>query len=398
MNYDFDNIPNRYNTGSLKYDGKKIFNMEDDVLPMWIADMDFPTCNCVKDAISKRSDHLIFGYNYPKESYFNSIKNWMLKRHNFSIEREDICVAHGVIPAIALIYKSLLKEGDNIIIQPPVYGPFKNIALLNNFKVVESQLILSNNRFIIDFQDFEEKIIKNKVKVFVLCNPHNPVCRVWTKNELLQLGEICLKHKVKVISDEIHSDLVFSPNKHIPIASLSNELSNITITCTAPTKTFNLAGIKVSNILIKNPTLRKNFLDECEKLDLVSLNTFAYEICESVYTQGEPWLNELLTYLKGNYEFIKNYLSKNLPELKLVEPEATYLAWIDCTALKLSNDELKNKILNEGRLWIEYGDEFSCDLQGFIRINIATSRKNVEAALEKLIYSLKDKNIDYKGE
>lgn len=398
MTYDFDNIPDRNNTGSLKFDGRKIFNMNDDIFPMWIADMDFPTCNCVKDAILNRSNHLIFGYNYPKESYFNSIKKWMLERHNFSIQKEDICVSPGVIPAIALLYKSLLNEGDSIIIQPPVYGPFKNIALLNNFNVVENRLINSKNKFIIDFKDFEEKIIKNKVKVFVLCNPHNPVCRVWTKDELLKLGDICLKHNVKIISDEIHSDLVFLPNKHIPIASLSNELSNITITCTAPTKTFNLAGIKVSNIIIKNLTLRKNFLDECEKLDLVSLNTFAYEICESVYTHGEQWLNELLTYLKGNYEFIKDYLSSNLPELKLIEPEATYLAWIDCTALNLSNEELKNRVLNKGKLWIEYGDEFSCALQGFIRINIATSRKNVESAIEKLVYSLKDKNKDYKGE
>lgn len=386
----FDEVICRKNTDCVKYDFHKSRNIPEDCLPLWIADMDFKVCDKILDQLNKRIEHGIFGYSERGEGFFNSIINWMDKRFNWTIEKEWIVTVMGVVPAINFLINGLTEPGDGILIEKPVYHPFEDSIKNNNRKVVNSSLILKDGKYFMDFEDLEKKIKDNNVKLIILCNPHNPVGRVWSREELIKFGEICLKHKVTIISDEIHQDLVYKKYKHTPIASISEELSHITITCTAPSKSFNIAGLQVSNIIIKNQCLREKFQSKLKEYGIGSVNSLGLVACEAAYKYGEQWLEEVIDYLEGNKEFFKNFIKEKLPQIKVIEPEGTYLLWVDFRGLGLNYNELEDLMLNKAKLWLDEGYIFGKEGQGFERINIACSRKILERALNQLEKAIKN--------
>ena len=379
--HNFNEIIERRNTNSLKYDFAKERKFPEDILPYWVADMDFKTAPPIIDAIKKRSDHGVFGYTLPKEDYYNVINDWFKNHFNFNFEKEWLVLTPGVVLAICTAIRSLTSEGDSVIIQQPVYYPFASSITNNNRNLVVNSLIYKDGKYSMDFDDFEDKIIKNKVKLFILCNPHNPVGRVWTKEELIKLGDICFKHNVLVISDEIHCDFVRPGFTHIPFASIRKEYTDIAITCTSPSKTFNLAGLQISNIFISNKNLRRKFESELHKIGFDEPNTFGLVACMAAYKDGESWLNELKEYLEMNITRTEDFLREYLPQVKLVKPEGTYLLWLDFSALGLTDTELNNLIVNKANLWLDHGTMFGDEGSGFQRINIACPWSLLEKAL-----------------
>lgn len=381
---DFDEIIDRKNTNSLKYDFAKERKMPLDLLPLWVADMDFRTPKEVIGALVEKSKHGIFGYSEVKEDYLKVLKNWYGKNFDWQIEDEWLVKTPGVVFAICLAIRALTEKGDSVLIQRPVYYPFSSSILDNDRVLINNPLIYSNGKYSIDFEDFENKIIENDVKLFILCNPHNPVGRVWTKEELVKLGDICLKHKVRVVSDEIHSDFVYGKYKHTVFASIKPEISDITITCTSPSKTFNLAGLQISNIFIKNKEIRNKFIREINIIGYSQLNVMGIVACKAAYENGSEWLQELKTYLEENIDFVRSFLKEKLPGVKLVEPEGTYLLWLDFKELGFKNDDLENLIINKAKLWLDGGTMFGIEGEGFQRINIACPRSVLEKALLNL--------------
>jgi len=382
MPYNFDEIVPRDNTGSLKYDDRlKRFGTLD-VQPMWVADMDFRVPDVITDALNRLLEHGIYGYHIKSEKQYQSIIDWFKRRHNYPTEKESIFFIPGVVPAISYLINAFTKAGNKIIVQPPVYFPFFLLVQTNNRQVLYNQLLENNNEYSIDFEDFEKKA--KEAKMFIFCHPHNPVGRVWRKEELEKISEICLRNKLIIISDEIHCDLVFPIHKHIPIASLSPEVDNITITCHSPSKTFNLAGLATAYVIIKNSEMQKTFKQFLAPLHIEALNTFGLAAMEAAFGNGEHWLNELLQYLNNNYSFVKNYLAKNLPQLKISPLEATYLLWIDFRNLKLNEKELKEFIVRKAKLGLNDGSSFGPGGKGFQRMNIACPGKILSEACEKL--------------
>lgn len=384
MSYDFDKIIERKNTNSLKYDFALERNKPEDVLPLWVADMDFQTPKEVIDVLVSACNHGIYGYSDVKSNYFKTVQNWYKKYHNWDLDEKWLIKTPGVVFAITLAIKAFTKENDSVLIQQPVYYPFSESIINNNRKLVNNSLHYENNKYSIDFEDFEKKIINNNVKLFLLCSPHNPVGRVWSEVELTKLGDICLKHDVIIVSDEIHADFVYSGHKHFVFASIKPEFSNIAITCTAPSKTFNIAGLQVSNIFIENKKLRQEFIKELCKSGYSQLNTLGLVACQAAYEHGRQWLEELSLYLQSNLNFVREFLNKNIPQVKLIEPEGTYLIWLDFSGLGLSNEELENSIVNKAKLWLDSGAIFGNDGNGFQRINIACSKATLKKALIKL--------------
>ena len=382
--YNFDEIIDRNNTNSLKYDFGKEHNMPADVMPFWVADMDFLTPPAVIDALTERSRHGIFGYTGIKEDYFKSVSDWYKNRFGFTVKREWLIITPGVVFAICAAIRALTHEGDGVLIQRPVYYPFSSAIRDNNRKLVNNPLVYKNGRYEIDFDDFEKKIVDNNVKLFILCNPHNPVGRVWTKEELTKMGIICLKHKVTVISDEIHSDFVYGGNEHTPFASLSRHLSDITITCTSPSKTFNLAGLQLANIFIENENIRKAVYKEIRKTGYSNPNTMGIISAQAAYEHGGEWLDELLLYLSENISKTKSLLSEKAPKLKVIEPEGTYLLWIDFKGLGLTDKKLDDLIISKARLWLDGGTMFGEGGSGFQRINIACPWSALNEGLNRL--------------
>lgn len=381
--YSFDTIINRKNTNSLKYDFAVERNMPEDILPLWVADMDFKTPPEVINALVETSNYGIFGYSDTKSDYFEILKNWF-KKFDWNIEQSWLIKTPGVVYAIATSVKAFTDAGDSVLIQRPVYYPFSSVINANKRKLINNSLVYKDGEYTIDFEDFETKIIKNNVKLFILCNPHNPVGRVWTKQELTTLGDICLKHNVIIVSDEIHQDFIYSPNKHIVLSNIKPEYKNITVTCTAPSKTFNLAGLQASNIFIPNPKLYKKFENEMLKTGYSQLNTLGISACMAAYKYGEDWLNELLHYLTNNLDYIKNFLAQNLPQIRFVQPQGTYLIWLDFKSLNLSQQQLDDLIINKAKLWLDSGDMFGEEGIGFQRINIACPRSILEKAFIQL--------------
>ncbi len=380
MNYDFDTIINRRNTNSAKWDTSQ----KKDVIPMWIADMDFKTADPIIKALEKRVQHGIFGYATIPNDYYEAEVRWWNKRHNFKIKKEWIEVSTGVIPSLSAVVQAFTEPGDKILIQSPVYNYFNSSITNNKCDVVLNELKYNSAFYEIDFDDFEEKAIDEKVKIFILCNPHNPVGRVWSKDELERLGEICLKYNVLVLVDEIHRDLVYKENKHIPFASISESFLMNSITCTAPSKTFNIAGIKTSNIIVANEEYRKKVNRSLNINETIEPNVFGIEALIAAYNKGEEWLDQLLEYLKGNLDYLISFINKRIPKLKVVKPEATYLIWIDCRSLDMSSKEFSKKILEEGNLRISDGHTYGEAGEGFIRINIACPRVLLKDGLEGL--------------
>ena len=389
MTYDFDKIVDRKNTNSLKYDFAIERGKPADILPLWVADMDFPAPPEVLQSIKEAVAHGIFGYSEVKSTYFQVLHDWFLKYYQWDTKEEWLIKTPGIVYAIALAIKALTQEGDAILIQQPVYYPFSEMIRSNNRKLVVNHLQYKDHRYTIDYEDFEAKLQKEKVKLFLLCSPHNPVGRVWTVEELTRLGEICLKYGVIVISDEIHCDFTYPGYQHTVFASINEAFAMNSILCTAPSKTFNLAGLQISNLFVKNEELRRKLRLEIIKSGYSQLNTLGLVACKAAYEYGEPWLKALKTYLNGNLEYVRDFLKTHLPQVNLIEPEGTYLIWLDFNNLKLNRKEMEELIVHKAKLWLDPGHIFGPSGEGFERINIACPRAILIKAMEQLKQAMK---------
>ncbi|CAH2214588.1 MalY/PatB family protein [Tepidibacter aestuarii] len=384
MKYDFDCIIDRSDNFSAKWSEMEKKYGSNDLLPMWVADMDFKAAPCIVDAIRDRLDQEIYGYTTRPDSYNESIVNWVKRRHNWDIKSDWLIYSPGVIPSISLLIQQLTNEGDKIIIQQPVYSPFANVVKDNNRELIVNSLKKDENgRYVMDYEDLESKIDKN-VKLFILCNPHNPVGRVWEREELIRLGEICLKNNIKVISDEIHSDIIFKGYKHTPFASISEEFSQNSITCIAPTKTFNIAGLQTSVVVLPNEDDYKMLDKAFTTIDIKRNNCFSLVATEAAYNNGEEWLEELLQYLEGNVDFLIDYVKTNIPQINVVKPEGSYLVWLDFSELGLDDDDLSNLIKEKAKVALNTGLSFGPEGKGYQRINLACPRSMVKESLERL--------------
>ncbi|MCD8179807.1 MAG: pyridoxal phosphate-dependent aminotransferase [Tannerellaceae bacterium] len=380
MKYNFDEIIPRRGSNSYKWDSAA----KDNVLPMWVADMDFRTALPVIDALQKRVAHGIFGYTKVPESYFDSIIGWFDRRHNFAVEREWILFTTGVVPALSAVIKALTEPGDKVIVQTPVYNCFFSSIRNNGCEIVSNELVYKNGTYSIDFDDLEQKASDPAAKLLLLCSPHNPAGRVWNKEELEKIGEICLRNHVIVVSDEIHCDLVYPGHTHIPFASVSREFLYNSVTCTASSKTFNLAGLQCANILSADPAIKAKIDKALNINEVCEINPFAVEALIAAYNEGEEWLEELKVYLYDNYQYLAEFFKKYLPHLPILPLEATYLVWVDCTALKQTSKEIAENLLDKENLLINEGTLYGDAGEGFIRINIATQRANLIKGLEKI--------------
>lgn len=378
--YNFDEIVPRENTDCVKYDVRKEFFGTEDVTPMWVADMDFRTPEFIIEAIRQRLHHEILGYSIRGKSFNEAIVNWMKKRHNWEVQKEWISFSPGVVPAVNMLVLALTQPGDKIIVQPPVYFPFF-YAIENNGRIkVENPLKLSNGRLNMDFDDLRKKA--PRAKMMIISHPHNPGGSVWTKDELQQMAEICLENDILIVSDEIHSDLVFKGFKHIPLASLSDEIAQKTITTNAPSKTFNLAGLSTSYLIIPNETLRKTYNNMLnDQLHLSMGNLFGSIALQAAYENGDEWLGQMLGYVWENVKFVDDFLKANVPQIKAVVPESTYMIWLDCRELGLKGDNLKNFFIKDAKAGFNDGRVFGTGGEGFMRINVACPRAVVEKVL-----------------
>jgi len=381
--YDFDEIIPREGTNCIKYDGREWIFKTNDVLPLWVADMDFRTPNFIVEAIKKRAEHEIFGYTFKPESYFKSIIGWMQRRHNWEVQKEWISFSPGVVAGLTLAVETFSNPGDEVVVQPPVYFPFFDCVKGTRRKLVENPLKLENGRYTFDFEDLKSKITGN-TKLLLLCNPQNPGGMVWTKEELQELSSICLKNNIMVISDEIHSDLVFEGHKHIPFASISEEAASNSVVFMAPSKTFNVAGLSSSVAIIPNKT---NFARYERALGVGHLgmgNIFGTVALEAAYFHGDGWLAQMLDYIWDNYLFLEKFMSEKLPKVKVMKPEATYLIWLNFREYGMNDDELFKFTINEAKVGLNNGAKFGTGGEGWLRINIGCPRNTLEEALERL--------------
>jgi cystathionine beta-lyase len=382
--YHFDKLYDRRGTSCQKWD----FGMErmgrDDLLPMWVADMDFKLPDEIVEDITKRAAQGIYGYTDPRQDYFDAVSGWFERRHGFTVDKDWITITHGVVYAIVLAIRALTEPGDAVIIQQPVYYPFGESVRVNNRKLVNNQLVYKDGRYGIDFEDFESKIVQEKVKLFLLCNPQNPAGRVWSRDELIRLADICKRHDVYVFADEIHSDFVYSSFAHTSYMTLGKECQDKLILGTSPSKTFNMAGLQVANIIIPDKDTREKFRHENMITGYSQCNAIGLEACKSVYTKGDGWVDELIEYLEGNLSFIRDFLKEKLPQVKLVEPEGTYLVWLDFTEVVGNQKELEELIVDKAHLWLDEGSIFGKETSLFERVNIACPRSIVKQAMEQL--------------
>lgn len=381
---DFNIVVNRKNTNCLKYDFAARRGRPENVLPLWVADMDFKVAPEIIEAIEERTAHGIFGYSEVKESYFEAVSDWMEKKHGWRVESDWLVKTPGVVFALAMAVRAFTEPGDAVIIQRPVYYPFGEVIRDNGRRIVDNALELrEDGKYHINFEDFEQKVKENHVKLFLLCSPHNPVGRVWTREELKRIGEICKKYDVIVVSDEIHEDFVLN-GKHQVFADISEDVGERTITCTSPGKTFNLAGLQVSNIWIANEKLRKKFEKQIAASGYSQLNTLGLTACEAAYRKGENWHRELLAYLKSNLNFLREFLQREIPEVKLIEPEGTYLIWLDFRKLGLTEEQREELLTKKAGIWLDSGAIFGESGEGFERMNIACPRSILQDALERI--------------
>lgn len=384
MNYNFDEIIDRRGTNSLKYDFAEERGRPADVLPMWVADMDFRAPAEVLEELEAIVQHGIFGYSDSKRDYFDALEHWFASRFGWDIQPEWLVKTPGIVFAIATAIRAFTEAGDAVIIQQPVYYPFAECVRSNSRKLVVNELVYENGAYHIDFDAFEAQIKANAVRLFILCSPHNPVGRVWSRDELARLGTICRRHDVLVVSDEIHADFVYEGNRHSIFASLGPEFLQSSVICTAPSKTFNLAGLQASNIFIADPASKLKFEAEVARTGVGELNCMGLAACQAAYTRGGPWLDALKDYLAGNLAFVRGFLESRLPRLRLVEPQGTYLLWINCGGLGLSAPALEELMVHKAKLWLDAGTMFGTGGVGFERINIACPRATLERALLQL--------------
>ncbi|SES86954.1 cystathione beta-lyase [[Clostridium] aminophilum] len=384
MNYNFDEVIDRRNTKSIKYDVWKQRGHQADEIPMWVADMDFRTAQPIIDRLAENAAHGIYGYSEPADSYYEAVIGWFTRHHGWTPERRWFIKTPGIVFAISAAVRAFTDEGDAVLIQQPVYYPFSEAVLNNGRTLINSPLVERNGHYEIDFDDFERKITEHDVKLFLLCNPHNPGGRVWTEEELCRLGEILLKHGVKVVSDEIHCDFTFPGHKHHVFVSLDERFAGITMTCTSPSKTFNLAGTQVSNILISDPEMRRAFRRELHADGYSQMNVFGLTACEAAYSEGEEWYRQMTAYLLENLKFMESFIEERIPEIRIMKPEGTYLVWVDFRRLGLNGDDLENLIREKAKLWLDSGAMFGPEGEGFERFNIACPRALLEKALKQL--------------
>jgi cystathionine beta-lyase len=382
MHYNFDKIINREHTASVKFDLRKEVFGKEDILPMWVADMDFETPDFVIDTLKKRLEHPILGYSYRPDSYYQSIINWVKRRHQWIIKKEWISFSPGIVPAINMAIMAYTEPGDQIIVQPPVYHPFFS-AIKNNHRIqVDNPLTLQNGRYFIDFNDLKAKL--KDAKMILLSNPHNPGGSVWSKEELQTLGELCVENDVLIMADEIHSDLVFKPAQYVPMASLSPEIANQTVTFIAPSKTFNMAGLATSSVVISNNILKEKFDQILDTIHIDMGNIFGAVASEAAYTHGDEWLDELLEYLSKNMDYVEQFITEYIPEIKVIRPEGTYLMWLDCSDLNLNNKDLKDFMIQDAGLGFNDGRMFGAGGDQFMRMNVACPIQTIKIALRKL--------------
>ncbi len=389
MMANFDEVVDRRGTSCLKYDFARERGLPEEALPFWVADMDFRTPQPVMDELVQHSLHGIFGYTDIKEDYREVLSSWFRSRHGWEPDMRTLVITPGVVFAICTAIRSLTEAGDAVLICPPVYYPFSAAVRENRRKLVESPLVLREGQqgeltYEINFEDFENKIRENQVKLFLLCSPHNPVGRVWHREELARIGEICRRHQVIVVADEIHQDFVRASFRHTVFASLSSEIDDLAITCTSPSKTFNLAGLQISHVFIKNDKLRKSFRRELSAAGYSQPNALGLFAAKAAYSQGAPWLDELLAYLEENLRRTREFLAEHLPKVRLVEPEGTYLLWLDFSRYGLTDKELDEIIIQKGRLWLDGGHIFGAGGEGFQRINMACPWSVLEEGLTRL--------------
>lgn len=383
-NLDFDKVVDRKNTSCLKYDFAVKRGMPADILPLWVADMDFKTSSYIQDAVAAQAEHGIYGYTESGDSYFEAVQSWFFTHYDWKVEEKWLVKTPGVVFALAMAVQAFTQENDAVMIQQPVYYPFSGVIKDNGRRIIDNTLVQDEaGSYHMDLADFEEKIIREKVKLFFLCNPHNPVGRAWTREELEKIGDICYKHHVLIVSDEIHADFVYN-RKHQVLVNLKKEYEEITITCTAPSKTFNIAGLQVSNIFIPDNQLRHRFKRQIAASGYSQLNAAGLAACEAAYRYGEEWYNGVKVYIRENISFTKKFLEERIPKVKMLEPEGTYLVWVDFRALGLSNRELEDLIIHKAGLWLDSGAIFGAAGEGFQRINVACPRVTLQTALEKI--------------
>ncbi|MFX3631711.1 MAG: MalY/PatB family protein [Candidatus Pristimantibacillus sp.] len=388
MKYNFDEVIARENTNSAKWEPtvyNKMLGFESDgVLPLWVADMDFRAPQPVIDALIKRVEHGIFGYSAPLDEYYAALTWWQKSRHNWDIQTEWVTTTPGIVPGLNFFIRALSDEGDKIIIQEPVYYPFRTTVENNNRIVANNPLIVDNGKYVMDYDHLEQLAQDPSTKMLILCSPHNPMGIVWSSDELRKLGEICNKHQVIVIADEIHNDLILPGNKHVTYALLGEEFANNAVICTAPSKTFNLAGMQTSNIIIPNPSIKEKIDLELKKSSIGGLNLFGIVATTAAYTEeGAEWLNQLLTYLDSNAEFINHFVQERMPHVKFVKPQGTYLAWLDFKDTSIL-EGLEKKIVEEAKVLLDGGSWFGAGGEGYMRINFACPRPILAEALERI--------------
>jgi len=383
MTWNFDEAAIREGTNSVKYDLRnEIFGVKD-VIPMWVADMDFDTPDFIVQSLRDRLNHKIFGYSFRPSEYYTSIIEWTNRRHKWKVEKEWICFSPGIVPALNFCTLAFTEPGDNIIVQPPVYFPFFSAVESHGRKLTYNQLKEENGRWVMDYELLISGI-NEKTRMIMLCNPHNPVGRVWSREELVQLADICIQNNIIIVSDEIHCDLVLPGYQHTPVASLSEKIAENTVTCIAPSKTFNLAGLSTSSMVISNPVLRKSFNKVIDNLHVTNGNIFGTIASISAYSNGDLWLCSLLEYLDNNIDYLMDYCRKMIPEIIPVQPEATYMIWLDCRKFGMKGKELQKFFVGKAGIGMNEGSTFGPGGEGFMRMNVGTTRQNVVTAMEKI--------------
>lgn len=393
MQQTFNDITDRRATNSVKWDSAA----DADILPMWVADMDFKTAPCITEALRKRVEHGVFGYTKVPEEYYAATINWFATRHGLNIKRDRILYTSGVVPAISAVIKALTQPGDKVLVQTPVYNCFFSSIRNNGCTITESPLIYRDGTYTMDFDDLSAKVSDPAVKVMLLCNPHNPAGRVWTADELRRLGEICFKNDVMVVSDEIHCELVFPPHRYTPFASLGEEFVNRSVTCSSPSKAFNIAGLQIANIFVEDEGLRRRIDKAININEVCDVNPFGVVALCAAYRHGIDWLEGLIAYLHDNYRVLQDFFDNELPMLKVTKPEGTYLVWVDCRSLGLPSKDIERILYDKGRVWVNAGTVYGTAGEGFIRINIACPRDTLLDGLRRIktgFDSIKGKTTD----
>lgn len=390
MEYDFSRPTDRRDTDSYKWDSAP----EADIIPLWVADMDFETFPAITEALQRRVAHGIFGYTRVPEAYYEAVCRWFKKRHGWHINREDIIYTSGVVPAVSAVIKALTLPGDQVIVQGPVYNCFFSSIRNNGCEMVSNSLIYNKEelRYEIDFDDLERKLKHERARLMLLCNPHNPGGRVWTRDELTRVAELCRKYGVRVVSDEIHCELTLYDNEYVPFGSLPDELSRGSITCCSPSKAFNTAGLQIANIVCRDAEVRNRINRAININEVCDVNPFGVIALQAAYSdEGYEWLTQLRKYISANYDLLLERFARELPKCKVMRMEGTYLAWIDCSELHIPSDEIEKMLMHENKVWVNAGSMYGAEGAAFIRINMACTSELLNEGITRIVNGLGDK-------